>query len=904
MDGALSVVIEPLARGRTVLFVGDPQSLAASRLGELAARLEVAPRGARQRPSRSGGTLRSYAESGEWDLLVVGDASALIQEPAQMRELAESLSPQGHAVLAVDADAVAYDAFYAVLRTHFSFVRMLGQASFAGQSVVDFGAVERDSSLTFDGTLLGGQAPTPIRFVGVCGARDVELDAHTIVQHPDEARGAADARRELDAARARLEHAEKRLDQAQREIARSGQKLDELRHEVVRGQGELTRAHEQQSKANERLLALEVDLNARKAEIASKDAALVAAKRAAESAQESSKENGEFQALEASLHARGKELVELREELHRRATLVRDLIEANAARPVAAVVSPPLAVIPPPSIAPVAAPSNEALVRAQKQAVDAEAARTDAVFARDEMQAALKHVEQLLAREAAQRAADAGQARGLASRLAEVEENRAQAEGRLVSLRTELDALQEQLRAAMRDKEQALEQYALSLAQTHALAQTHDAQAPEVDTKTAELEALRETRRALADEGSSLRNQLLLAETELSRVRAELQTSERAAEDERSGVASRFEALNRATEKHAEALRGEVEGLRYRLQEAESSRAAFEAKAKTPPPPAEPVNDERIERLRESHQVVVSLQAATQLRADSESQRAVELSQQVLALDALVARLQSAVAQESDLRAASNRGLRALETQLATSREDREVLEAVHAVRIEEERRAIAAMESRISEAEASRDQTTTVGRGFRTAITEARALLADAVARLPVPAPTDGRGGDETLRVRVEEMRRAMDDRDIMLRSLTAQLQDKDDRIRGLEQTIRDETSGSSDLDALRASVSEREQRISRLRGELEEERALRARAAQSESDVRRLTSVLAERDAQAMELEGRAAAATKEQREARDTFAQARARLESLLGDTKVSEAPGVAEHVSELMRLLRRF
>ena len=87
MDGALSVVIEPLARGRTVLFVGDPQSLAAARLGELAARLEVAPRGARQRPSRAvattrpsraGGTLRSYAESGEWDLVVVGDASALI----------------------------------------------------------------------------------------------------------------------------------------------------------------------------------------------------------------------------------------------------------------------------------------------------------------------------------------------------------------------------------------------------------------------------------------------------------------------------------------------------------------------------------------------------------------------------------------------------------------------------------------------------------------------------------------------------------------------------------------------------------------------------------------------------------------------------------------------------------
>jgi hypothetical protein len=902
MDGALSVVIEPLARGRTVLFVGDPQSLAAARLGELAARLEVAPRGARQRPSRAvattrpsraGGTLRSYAESGEWDLVVVGDASALIADAAQMRELSESLSRRGHAVLAVEAESVAYDAFYAALRAHFACVRMLGQASFAGQSVVDFAAVERDTSLTFDGTLLGGQAPQPLRFIGICGARDVEVDAHTIVQHPEEARASTDARREVDAARARLEHAEKRLDQAQREIARSGQKLDELRHELVRGQTELTRAQEQQAKSNAKLLAMEVDLHARKAEIAAKDAALAEARREAQS----EKPSAEFHALEQSLHARGKELVELREELQRRATLVRDLIEASAVQAKEAPAPIPVAVAP--SIAP---PSNEALVRAQKRAVDAEAARTDAVFARDEMQAALKHVEQLLARETKLHAAETGQARGLASRLAEVEEQRAQTEARLALLRTEMDTLVEHVRTATREKEMALEQYALSVAQTHALTHEHETrQEPGVDVVSAELETLRETRRALADEGTSLRNQLLLAETELTRVRSELTTHLRTVEDERSGVATRFEALTRASEAHAEGLRGELVGLRFRLQESEASRSAFEAKANAPVAVVEPAN---VESLRQAHQAVVALQTTTQQRADSESQRAVELSQQVLALDSLVARLQTAVAQETELRAAANRGARALETQLAAAREERDVLEAVHAVRIEEERRSLAAMEARVSEIESTREQASSVGRGFRTAITEARALLADAVARLPVPGPTDARGGDETLRVRVDEMRRAMEDRDIMLRSLTAQLQDKDDRIRGLEQNIRNEASGSTDLDALRSSVSERDQRITRLRAELEEERALRGRAAGSESEVRRLTTVLAEREAQAMELEGRATAALKEQKEARDTFAQARARLESLLGDTKVSEAAGVAEHVSELMRLLRRF
>ena len=253
MDLALAAYVDPLARGRTVLFVGEPQSAAATRLGEVAGRLEVVPTGTRQRPSRSGrGTLRSHAESAEWDLVWITDAAAIVGDAAQLREVAEALSPRGVAVLAVDADA-DYEELYRGLRAQFEHVRMLGQAPFVGQAVVDFAGAQRDPSLSFDGSIVGEQGMQPARYVGLCGARPVSLDPHAIVQLPaDESASAGEARRDLDAARARLEHSERRLEQAQREIARSGQKLDELRHELARVQGGLAATEADLRTAQER----------------------------------------------------------------------------------------------------------------------------------------------------------------------------------------------------------------------------------------------------------------------------------------------------------------------------------------------------------------------------------------------------------------------------------------------------------------------------------------------------------------------------------------------------------------------------------------------------------------------------------------------------------------------------
>jgi chemotaxis protein MotB len=945
MDLALAAYAEPLARGRTVLFVGDPQSPAAARLGEAAARLEVVPTGGRQRPSRAGrGTLRSHAENGEWDVVWLLDAAAVVADPAQLREVAEALSPRGAALLAVEADPATYEALYASLRAQFEHVRMLGQAPFAGQSIVDFAAAQREPALSFDGSIVGDEGAAPARYVAVCSARAISLEAHTIVQLPvEESASAGEARRDLEAARARLEHSERRLEQAQREIARSGQKIDELRHEHARSQTELGQASERAAELAARLEAVEVSL--REAEHALSQAA------ANEDAE------GELAELEASLHARAKEIVELREELARRALLVRDILEAGRGRAPGG--DAPAASAPPgPSAttasAPVAATGEsgvelralrEALVGAQRRAVDAEAARAAAVFARDEAADAAEKARQALQADVAQHAREAGRARGLTSRVAELEELRGLLEARVELLHADLREARLKLRDAQRDTELAREQYELAL--TRARAVEHEAQAERVIAAEAtpsettgstppgasdvsaeaasalarlrdQLEIAEASRLRAEEEASRLRTSLELLESQSSRDRteagAQLAAIEATLASERSAFDGRLEAFTRESGARIDELTGEVSGLRMLLADLEAARAALEARP-APSPGADPAElaslREQLERVSAAHQAGLELRQMTAARADAEAARAIELAQRVLALDGLASRLQSALAQEAERSASARRALRAVEGRLAEAVEARDALEAVQVVRLEAERRTATELEQRAAASEAALAVARRVNEVLRVAVTEARALLSETASRLP--AGGGGGASDPALRERVEEMRRAIEDRDILLRSLTAQLQDKDDRIRGLETTLRREAPrGAPDVGELRAAVSERDERIARLRAELQEARAKEARLEathgsmrEREAELRRLQGAIADRDTQLMALEGRAIAAERDQREMRETFASARAQLEVLLGDTRVRTSVGEAgEHIAELVRLLRRF
>jgi predicted RNase H-like nuclease (RuvC/YqgF family) len=150
---------------------------------------------------------------------------------------------------------------------------------------------------------------------------------------------------------------------------------------------------------------------------------------------------------------------------------------------------------------------------------------------------------------------------------------------------------------------------------------------------------------------------------------------------------------------------------------------------------------------------------------------------------------------------------------------------------------------------------------------------------------------------------------RDLMLRSLTAQLEERDDRIRALERMMRGD-GGRDEAGGDRARLLEADERIARLSSELAEERRARERLESTsalvsrEAELRRLEQMVGDRDAQLMLLEGRVEGAAREERSLRDAFAQARAELESMLGDLGNQRSAQAAERAAELLRALRRF
>lgn len=903
MDLALTVYVEGLARGQAVLFVGEPDAPAALRLRELAASFEALPRGARRRPSRSGiGSLRTRSGVERWGLIWLSDAGALLEDEPLLDEVRGALDPRGAALFVFGQEA-SYEGSHAALRARFPEVRMIGQAPFAGQSLVDFAAVVDDPSLSFDGTLADDGGGRPLRFVALVGAAASPLEPHAIIQLPKaDAVSVAELRRDRDAARARLEHSERRLQEAQREIARTSQKLDQLRHELAS-----TREQAQDASASRR----EQDERARRDASPSE---LAAAKAATQELER------EVRALEASLHERGKEIVALEAEVARRGTLVRDLLEERAA----AVATPTLPAEPPSD-----APLRDALVGAQRRAVDAEASRAAALFARDEAEARAESAR--AAAESARQASERACAE-LRSRAEEAERELARARApradepppeaaKLEEARAELSALREAVatrEAALTRAHEDLE--ALGARLERAEAGLRDARRE--GDRLAELEA----RSHVADaelasaraEGEALRAKLGEAQAALA------EASERADEAQRAADERSRDALLERDERllaHATTiatLGGEVAGLRWLAADLEAARRAASGAAQAAASDVELASlRERLGRLGASHDASLELQRMTAARADAEAARSLDLAQRVLALDALVARVQSALAGERERALSAQRGLRAAEQRVGEANEARAALEALEAVRAEAERAASEASAARISSLEraleASREAASLLGAAAR----ESHGVLAEAVTRIGGAASihaAPAAATDPFAREQLEELRGALEDREVLLRSLTAQLEDKDDRLRALEATMRagaPSVSEATEGTELRASVAERDERIARLRSELEEARAAYARletrslgAREHEIELRRLENAIADRDAQLMTSEGRAVLAEQALDEARRTFAASRKELEQMLaagGDP--SEPPALAEHLSELLRLLRR-
>lgn len=1024
-DLALAVLLEPLARGARVLWVGDAGS-GAERLAASASSIEAVSHGGprRTRGTKAGSVRgRSWPTQGEAFDLVIADGEA---DPNRLTELARFVEVGGALVVSVEARSTdVYTQLHEALVRSFASVRMLGQTRFAGFAHVDFARAD-GSELAFDGSALTA-AERPLRWIAVAGSVDRDLESYLVVQTPaetapdrpvDRPQPGAALERELEAARARLEHAEKRLEQAQREIARSGQKLDELRHQLdesqaARKEAELAaRSRPQEARAPEA-----------KAE-PPKPPPTSEAKQEAKPAGESKPAQQELRALEASyaelearLHGQAKELTSVRAELERRAILVRDLVEElRVARERAPIASKPAVSEGLPELDRVRAQ----LIGVQRRLGDAEGERAAAVFRADELAAQLERLRSsaaapapapvvaapsgtahpaptvasiaererlerelrtLTERHAAEReslflaAAEAeGRVRGLGARVAELEEMRSLAEARLALTSDDLRRARERMRALESDAEQSREQLAVARMRPPAAEETDARREGELrgalHLAREALAAAQDERDGLLRELTRARSGLVLAEQEANAARdgaTQLLAQERSElESLRGAEASARAALVELREQHEarlsalDSLEGERSGLRFRLADAEAALLAAQERANSSGAELASLRAERdaLKEAAERAKVLsdkirsgegdatlaegdaldleqqVALLDAERAEArkigillgdverdlellrkerDAEGARAREAEealkdarerervgvtgwvQRIQAREALVGRLQSALALAEASRKAHQAELAAIEKRLMRAEEAATALEVARDVqRAEEQRERTALADAAVSARAAADALADSRERGLST-LSEARTALATLLEGIKAPAPN---APEAVLRDEVAALRRELEDRGLMLRSLTAQLEERDERVRSFEMG-----GASQAMQAMEARLREAEEKETRLVRELELAAERRTAAMEREAELRRLEQLIGDRDAQLMESEGHLEQSTRSQAALRDQLARVSSELESVLGKAQTESAAATIERLGEILRALRK-
>jgi hypothetical protein len=262
---------------------------------------------------------------------------------------------------------------------------------------------------------------------------------------------------------------------------------------------------------------------------------------------EAGADDPEVARLEEALADRARLLRDLQQEVERRGALVRDLVEGMGRWGAAGARGAGEA---PPPAAEAAEPADTG--RALERALEAEAARAEAQYHIDELEA---RVMALDAEAQALREANLeGTVRGLRSRVAELEEMHAQAEGRLELMRLDLEAARDRQGQLERDKAQLRDDLELEMVRSQG------AQFAQRDR------AERAAHRAATLEGERTR-----LRGELEGVRARLEDRERALDALRAssgpgGDAPAAQQELEAARREWDAVRGERDALITRLQ--------------------------------------------------------------------------------------------------------------------------------------------------------------------------------------------------------------------------------------------------------------------------------------------------------------------------------------------------
>ncbi|MEM9193192.1 MAG: hypothetical protein AAGF12_28720 [Myxococcota bacterium] len=1045
-DLALAVYLEPFIEGRRVLWIGDPDAAAEDRLADQAALLKLwvqqgGRRGRTRRNTLRPGPLTLREES--FDLVVVPEADTVgLFDGARIDELRSAVGSKGVLVIGVTAtDEHHYEALYDLVADRFASHRLVGQVAQDGWALVTFG--DENPEVTVDTSSIAD--PSPTRFLAVCNA-ETALESYAVIATPASA-ASSDVREFQDTATmdvssegaeelaAALDHAE----QVEVALADRTLELETLRSKLEDTVAERDAQATAAQRAEEAQASTMATLDELRARLSQPDA---------------TEDGGEHQRLESLLAERARALRDAKAEVERRGTLVRDLVEqlrevgfdagvsptdGAAFRPTLApaevtrraegsVAAPPVPKSPP--IPPVPSGTEDtlrqgdlqtadlAVTAATERAVSAEAARSAAEFAADELRGQLLEWERTERDAERARAADEGKVRGLRARIAELtelhqmaqarlslaENDLANAEERRVGLERQAQELRERLeleivRSVSSERESTPETEstpaAESIPSTESVPETESA--PEPDDRATQWDREKQRLEARIEElGRQNAHFELLYDA--ARDQCEKLTVERDAlkkdtegtADRQAGAAlgyGRRIAELRDTVRRLEAelgrrlevveehrLRGELEGLRFRLADREAALEARDAaalrasgaEAEDAARTRENVERERdeardeLDRLRAEVESLSARDSALTLRlsdaeelAELEAGRAADLAQTVAARDALVARLQLDLVDEERAR----HDAEALETKAGeeTARLREALLDASASIdKVETLQKQIATLDeakaaaeekarssadaARAAEAEVSRARGVAEGllgtveaqrkelRQLRAELVEALDGLGKDEPRVPTDITAVGMDAPDLatpepppspseLAALREEIRRLEDtdaDRETLLRSLTAQLEERDDRVRALERRLEDEQSSDKgvegDEETLRRVVLELQERSSRLSEELLHERKARraaeagsTRAAGDESELRRLRSTVDLQETDLNQLRRKLLSSEREGKNLREASASARAALEELLGDASADGNPAAAERIGALLRIL---
>lgn len=151
-------------------------------------------------------------------------------------------------------------------------------------------------------------------------------------------------------------------------------------------------------------------------------------------------------------------------------------------------------------------------------------------------------------------------------------------------------------------------------------------------------------------------------------------------------------------------------------------------------------------------------------------------------------------------------------------------------------------------------------------------------------------------------------------MRSLTAQLEERDDRIRALDRRLAGASPAGSEEEASKRTLLELEERVARLSEELHNERSTRLtaqrraeqleRSVEASADIAEMAARLKAREGDLGAAEARAKSAQRDVESLRAVLREASAGVEALLSSATAGGDPVTAQRLGELLTQLGRF